>query len=136
MIRALRLASWSGVDVLILLPNKNDIFFMKWVNRAFYKILLKAGVRVFEYLPSILHSKVVLIDDWVILGSSNRNHRSLIHDLEVDLVLTHASSLLSIISQFRKDLRHSEEITLKKWSARYWIHNRYEKILLSLRNWL
>lgn len=136
MIRALRLAAWSGVDVQILLPRKNDIFFMKWVNRAFYRVLLKAGVQIFEYQPSTLHAKVIIIDHLAFLGSSNRNQRSLIHDLEVDLILTHPSSLSSLKKQFILDLSHSHRVFPEKSNRWYWLQNWKGKVILFFRHWL
>jgi cardiolipin synthase len=135
-LRALRLSAWSGVDVRILLPKRNDIFLMQLANRASYRILLKAGVRIFEYLPSTLHAKILLVDQWVTLGSSNRNHRSLIHDLEVDVVLTRSKSLQSIEDQYLKDLSQSEEIHFSRWINRAGVHLWLEKLVLSFKNWL
>ena len=55
---------------------------MPWAASVFYYNLLKAGIRIFEYLPGVLHAKSLIIDDWMLLGSSNLNQRSLRHDLE------------------------------------------------------
>lgn len=135
-IRALRVAAWSGVDVKILLPFNNDIFFMSWANRASYSLLLKAGVRIFEYLPSTLHAKTILIDEWATAGSSNRNHRSLIHDLEVDIVLTHLNSYTSVENQFVLDLTNSREITLAYWLRRPIAKRVLERLILFFRYWV
>src|SRR3989344_4699959 len=78
--RALRVAAWMGVDVRILVPAKNDMWFMKIVGEAFYGGLIAAGVRIFEYRPAILHAKTTMLDDWVTVGSANFNHRSFLHD--------------------------------------------------------
>jgi cardiolipin synthase len=135
-LKALRLAAWSGVDVRILLPQKNDIFMMKLANRVFYSYLLRSGVKVFEYCPTTLHAKVLAIDDWIVLGSSNRNHRSLIRDLEIDIVLTHEESYRSVEKQFRIDLAQSEEIFLSQWSGRAWFYRGIEKLVAFFKNWL
>lgn len=105
-------AAGRGVDVRLLLPRQSDVFFMHWVSSEFYERLLRGGVRIFEYLPRVLHAKTLIIDNWVSTGSSNMNHRSLLHDLEVDVVLTHRKSRLSIEEQFTDDIQHSQEITL------------------------
>ena len=134
--RALRTAVKSGRDVRILLPNKNDVLFMKFANQAFYHLLLKNGIRIFEYLPRTLHAKILQIDDWVALGSSNRNNRSLLHDLEVDVVLTYPSSIATLESQFLQDLTESKEIHFHHWINRAWIHTWIEKIILIFKKWL
>lgn len=135
-IRALRYAAWSGVDIKILLPKKNDIFFMNWANQASYSLLLKFGIRIFEYLPSTLHAKVVLIDDWITVGSSNRNHRSLIHDLEVDIVLRHEKSINSIENKFLEDISQSEEITIPAWTRQSKLKLFFERLILFFRYWV
>jgi cardiolipin synthase len=134
--RALRFAVWSGADVRILLPKKNDILFMSWANRSYYSSLLKKGVRIYEYLPSILHAKVVIIDEWATVGSTNRNHRSLIHDLEADIVLTHPASKGSLVNQYLKDLEKSQEITLASWERRSKFRLFLERMTLYFRYWV
>src|SRR5690606_13778908 len=53
--RALRFVAWSGTEVRLLLPARSDIRALRWVTRSFYPVLLAGGVRIFEYLPSVLH---------------------------------------------------------------------------------
>ena len=136
LIRALKSAARAGRDVRILLPHRSDIQLMSWANRAFYPVLLSSGVRIFEYLPTILHAKVVMIDQWMTLGSSNRNHRSLLHDLEVDVIITQKQSQDSLLNQFEKDLSVSEEMTLEKWKQRPLISRVLDRFILYLKYWL
>ncbi len=136
LIRALRKAASRSVDVRILLPRKNDIWFMRWINQAFYSHLLSAGVRIFEYLPTTLHAKVMIIDDWITVGSSNRNYRSWFHDLEVDLVITHSRSKSELCSQFVRDLELSQEIELSHWKRRSWFCSLLERVVLFIKYWV
>jgi cardiolipin synthase len=115
LLRRLQEAARAGVDVRILLPRKSDVAIMPWASTAFYFNLLKAGVRIFEYLPGILHAKVLLLDDWALIGSSNLNHRSLLHDLEVDMLLSNLASIQTLEQQFLRDLENSREISLERW---------------------
>lgn len=135
MLRALRFTAWSGADVRLLLPAKNDIFGMKWISGAYYSVLLRAGVRIFEYLPSMMHAKIALIDDWATVGSSNLNHRSLIHDLEVDVVLTHKRSILAVQEGFVSDFALSREIRVAQWRRRSWFRKILERIALTWKYW-
>lgn len=112
LLRKLQDAALRGVDVRILLPRESDVSFMPWASEAFYERLLKDGVRIFEYLPTILHSKTLILDDWMLIGSSNLNHRSLLHDLEIDVNLRLPESMEALVRQFLEDLRHSKEVTL------------------------
>jgi len=111
MIRIFKKKSREGVDVRLLLPHHNDVFFMAWVAQSFYKSLLEGGVKIFEYLPSVLHAKTLICDHWAMVGSSNMNHRSLFHDLEVDIVVTHPENRSKMEEQFLNDCLNSLAIT-------------------------
>lgn len=120
LLRRLIEAAHVGINVIILLPQESDIAFMPWASKAFYEKLLKSGVRIFEYIPSILHAKTLIIDDWMTIGSSNLNHRSLLHDLEVDVDISLPESKRLLEQQFLLDLEHAKEIHLADWQKRPW----------------
>jgi len=121
LVRALKLAVANGADVRLIIPRKSDLRVMLWVAKVFYGGLIRGGVRVFEYLPSVLHAKVAIVDDWAILGSSNLNHRSLFHDLEIDVLVLSAEGRTSLERQFVRDVMTSEEITLSTADYPGWI---------------
>jgi len=125
-----------GVDVRILLPRKSDLAFMPWTSKAFYERLLKTGVRIFEYLPTILHAKTLILDDWMTIGSSNLNHRSLLHDLEVDINIRSAHSKKTLEQQFLADLQQSKEITLATWQKPPFYQRFFGGVLLYLKYWI
>ena len=110
LVRRLTDAAKRGVDVRILVPRKSDVFFMPWVTTAHYAPLLVEKVRIFEYLPRFLHAKSIIVDDWVTVGTTNLNQRSLLYDFEVDIVIKNETSLRLIDEQFLKDLAQSEEV--------------------------
>ena len=115
LLKKLNDAAHSGIDVRILLPRKADVAMMPWASSTFYYSLLKAGVRIFEYLPSMLHAKSLIIDDWMVIGSSNLNHRSLIHDLEADIHINSKKAKKILERQFLEDLKNSREVSLDSW---------------------
>jgi cardiolipin synthase A/B len=126
LLKRLQEAARAGLDVRVLLPRKSDIAIMPWASTAFYFNLLKAGVRIFEYLPGILHAKTLLLDDWALIGSSNLNHRSLLHDLEVDILLSSPQSIQTLQEQFLTDLQNAREISLNGWHV---MRPRYQRWL-------
>lgn len=134
LLRVLRVAAESGVDVRIVVPAFSDVVFIPWVASAFHLGLLKAGVRVFEYTKTVLHAKTMLIDDWGLVGSSNLNHRSLLHDLEVDAVIAEPSACETLQDQFEIDCRDSIEVTLENWRKRPWIERIIGRLLLAIRH--
>ncbi|MBA2654613.1 MAG: cardiolipin synthase B [Gammaproteobacteria bacterium] len=126
-------AAERGVDVRILLPERSDVFILPWTSATFYYHLVKAGVRIFEYLPSMLHAKTLIIDDWVSVGSSNLNHRSLLHDLEVDVNLRLPNSKKMIQDQFILDLEQSKEVDLNSWQRRPFYQRIIGRLLLYVK---
>jgi cardiolipin synthase len=112
--RALIGAAKRGVDVRLLVPQKSDVFFMPWIAINHYHTLIKNGVRIFEYTPRFLHAKSAIVDDWTIVGTSNLNWRSLLHDFEVDVCLTLPASVQALEKQFVVDLKNSEEIKVAR----------------------
>lgn len=134
--RALRVAAWSGVDVRILVPAKNDVWFMKIVGRAYYGALQASGARIFEYEPSILHAKTTIIDDWVTVGSANYNHRSFLHDLEVEVRLVSPEATLTLERQFLADQHESREVLPWRWRRRMFWMRITERLMLRFRYWI
>ncbi|MCR9203719.1 MAG: phosphatidylserine/phosphatidylglycerophosphate/cardiolipin synthase family protein [Halobacteriovoraceae bacterium] len=136
IIRALQKAGERGVSVSIIIPRKSDMKLFPLINSLASRQLAGEKIKVYEYIPRILHSKVMMIDDWCIVGSSNLNSRSLKHDLEVDVVLRQENNKASLIKQFLFDLADSTELNqkdiLKKYGQRY-----FSSFFLNLiRYWL
>lgn len=136
LLKKLSDAAETGVDVRILLPRKSDIFIMPWASTTFYRDLLKAGVRIYEYLPSILHAKALILDDWYVVGSSNLNHRSLLHDLEVDVNLREEESKRFLERNFLQNLENSSEINLDNWTTRPRYQRFFGRLFLYAKYWI
>jgi len=136
LLKHLKDAAERGVDVRVLLPRKSDIFIMPWASNYFYQNLLKAGVRIFEYLPSMLHAKTLIFDDSAMVGSSNLNHRSLMHDLEVDVNLRLPESKKALEQQFLEDLKQAREIKRENPSVRPWYQRLLGRMALYLKYWI
>ena len=109
-LKKIKEAAHRGVDVRILFTKKSDIMMMPWASSTFYYSLLKAGVRIYEYLPSVLHSKSLILDDWMYATVSNLNHCSLLHDLEVlDVNVSLPESKKMLKNLFFEDLTFSKK---------------------------
>ncbi|MGZ3742518.1 MAG: phospholipase D-like domain-containing protein, partial [Pseudobdellovibrionaceae bacterium] len=133
--RALTKAAQRGIDVRVLIPGPSDIPFVKWAAHQIPYKLYQAGVKIFEYQPRVFHAKYMIIDDWCSLGSFNLNHRSLLHDLEVEAVLTDEESLHNIITQFQKDLKKCKPLELARYEKVSFLKNWITKTLFKLRYW-
>ena len=78
MIAALKWCAQSGVDVRIFVPGIPDKKVVFFTTRSYYRELLSAGVKIYEYTPGFMHSKIVVSDDdFCIIGSTNMDFRSL-----------------------------------------------------------
>ena len=78
LIGAIVAAARRGVEVRIIFPHRNDSQIVGAISRAYYPVLAKAGVRIFEYRGGMLHAKTLVADDALaLIGSSNMDRRSL-----------------------------------------------------------
>ncbi len=119
--RTLRKAAKNGVEVRLLLAGHNtDHPPVRFAGQRYYTSLLKAGVRIFEYQPRFLHLKMVLVDDWVSVGSCNFDHWNLRFNLDANLEALDPVFSASVAASFQADFAVSEEITLADWRARPW----------------
>ncbi|HEU4473611.1 MAG TPA: phospholipase D-like domain-containing protein [Gemmatimonadales bacterium] len=110
----------AGVDVRILVPgNHTDALPVQFAGRGFYEELLEAGVRIFEYQASMMHSKTVVVDDaWSLVGSANMDERSMEINEENLLGIAAETLAKSIAEGIERDLARSKEINLEEWRRR------------------
>ena len=108
-------AAKSGLDVRIITPHIPDKWYVHAVTRAHYEMLTEAGVRVYEYTPGFIHSKVYLIDDrYAVTGTVNLDFRSLYLHFENAVFMFEPTCLASIADDFRCTFPICEEITWRK----------------------
>ncbi len=100
-------AAQRGVDVHLLLPEQIDVPIIKYVSRAFYRDLLNRGIKIWEYQPAVLHAKTIVIDDYALVGSQNINHRSFLHDLEIEIATAQPRIVNELLTQWSIDLKNS-----------------------------
>lgn len=136
LIRALCSAARRGVDVRILVSKNSDIFFMPWLIATYYYTLLKSKVKVYEYLPTIYHAKVQVLDNVFIVGSSNLNHRTLLHDLEVDLRITFPENEALLEQELKNDFNSSQLVTFESLKKISFFYRILARILLLFKYWL
>jgi cardiolipin synthase len=136
LLRALIQARKNGADVRLLLPAISDMKVVRWVSSLTYQEMLKAGLRIFEYQPAVLHAKTMLIDDWAMIGSSNLNHRSALHDIEVNLASTLASTVHELARQYEVDLAASHEITLGGPHPVSFVFRLLSRLFVFFRYWM
>jgi len=118
--RMLGEAAGRGVDVRILTAGKhNDVRSTWYAGRAKYERLLGAGVRIYEYLPTMIHAKTLVVDGvWGSVGTMNFDNRSLAFNDETNLVCLDEAFGARLNEIFLQDLEYSREITLDEFRHR------------------
>lgn len=128
IMRALKRAVRRGVRVRLLFSRKSDVPMAGWAARGLYGRLLRAGIEVWEYLPTMLHAKLAIVDDSIIAGSANLDIRSGRINYELVAVVYDQAIATQARSDFEEDLKQSERVTLEQWRARPWIQKGKELI--------
>jgi cardiolipin synthase len=127
-----------GVDVRILLPGENnDQPLTKSAGRTAYGKMLEGGVKIFEYQPTMIHEKSMVIDGlFSMFGSSNLDARSSEINEELDVVVYDQKFGGEMEAVFEKDLRQSREYTLQEFKKRSLWERTTEWLMLPFRSQL
>jgi cardiolipin synthase len=118
--RLLAAAARRGVDVRILtVSEKTDVKTAWYAGRYRYEELLAAGIRIYEFQPTMIHSKTIIADGlWGTIGSMNFDNRSMAFNNESNLVFLDATLGAEMNATFMADLAHSREIKLDEFKQR------------------
>jgi cardiolipin synthase len=112
-------AALRGVDVCLLLPEKTDWRLVGWAARSYYRPLVEAGVRVFEYQRGFVHAKTLVVDSWLAtVGSANMDMRSFQLNFELTAFVLDPVFCDELADQFRRDLEGAREVTLHEVTRR------------------
>ncbi len=116
---ALVSAAKRGVDVRLLLPARSDVMLIGPAGRSYYPWLVEAGVRIFEYQPSMLHAKTMMVDGrWGMVGSANVDVRSFRLNFELGAIMFDRAFAARLESRFLADLEQSREVSRAEVDAR------------------
>lgn len=136
-LEALEKAARRGVDVRLLLPGVTDSWLTISSSRARYEELLEAGVRIFERRDVLQHAKTAVIDGmWSIVGSTNLDNRSFMHDNEADVIMWGRDFGAKMQVLFLYDQGDNQEITLSRWRKRPFYQRIMESLATLFNYWL
>ncbi|MGC4955333.1 phospholipase D-like domain-containing protein [Actinomadura citrea] len=109
-----------GVEVEMLLPGPHaDKRVSRLASQRHYEDLLKCGVRIHQFQPSMLHTKILTMDGMVsLIGSTNFNRRSMDHDEEVMLAVIDQDLTATLDAHFDEDLARSRRVDHARWARR------------------
>jgi cardiolipin synthase A/B len=117
---ALVAAARRGVDVRVVVPGQyTDIKAVRYSGRGNYRKLLEAGVRLYEFQPTMLHAKVMMVDDiWCSIGSINFTSRSMRSNAEANVAIYDTQFAEQLRTNIETDMARCEPITLEQWKHR------------------
>lgn len=116
-------AAARGCDVRLLLPGPTDVPVVRHAGHARFRRLLSSGVRIWEYQPSVLHAKTLVVDGALsFVGSANLDVRSWRINGECGLLAWDETLAASLEEAFRVDLESSVEISAESWGRRGVLH--------------
>jgi len=113
-------AGGRGVDVEVMVPGANaDQRFVQLAAEAQFARLLDAGVRIWSYQPTMIHAKIVLVDDMVAcVGSANFDRRSMKLNHEVEVMVLDADVVAELDRHYDEDVASSVQILESRWAHR------------------
>lgn len=133
----LRRAARQGLDVRLLVAGPlTDHRWIYYASKRFYRRLLKAGVRIYEYQPRMLHAKVALFDNRVSLGSCNLDHWNLRWNLEANIEVSEPGFTREVEELFLTDFGDSVEVDAVEWEKRPWYRKVRETVWALICQWI
>jgi cardiolipin synthase len=127
-----------GVEVDLLVPGPHaDKRVSQLTSEGAYDRLVRCGVRVWNFQPSMMHAKVMTVDGQAaVVGSSNFNRRSLDHDEEVVLIALDRELAAQLDADLDDDFERSEQIDLTRWRNRSVSQRVMERAVSPIRRWM
>ncbi len=123
LLAALTTAAKRGVDVTMVLPEKVDSLLVRYASRAYYPMLLNAGVKIALFEGRLLHAKTMTVDgEYTLFGTVNMDMRSFFLNLEISLAIYDPAMTKEVLALQQHYLADSRFVTLSAWQqrAKWW----------------
>ena len=119
LLDALRLAGRLGVDVRLLGQHYPDHWLAQFAAQYYWRQVLPAGVKVYQYTKGMMHSKVVMVDGlWASVGSANLDNRSLHLNFEVNALIYSPAAVAELEAAFEHDLETAIRLDRQVYARR------------------
>jgi cardiolipin synthase A/B len=116
-----------GGTVQLILAGKSDVVLSQLAGQSLYRRLLRAGVKIYEYEPQILHAKLMIVDDAVYAGSANLDPRSLSINYELMIRFDNRAMTDQARALFEATLRHCRPVQSEAWAKSRTIWRRFKQ---------
>ena len=119
LLKAIQSAALAGVDVRLIIPRRPDSNMLRHATGSYIKECLQAGVKIYFYEPTMMHAKMVIVDDeFVTTGSTNFDFRSFEHNFEFNALVYSKEFNREMKAIFEDDLTRSTRVSMGKWKQR------------------
>ena len=130
ILMALRNAALAGVDVRLMVPRRGDSLVADLASRSYYKEVMMAGVKIYQYESGYLHAKMLLSDDnFVTVGSTNMDFRSFEQNFEINAFIYDSEVVKTMKRIFMVDQQQSTRIVPAEWKRRPLWHRFWESLV-------
>ena len=130
LLKALQSAALAGVDVRLMIPRKPDLPMTKLATGSYIKECMLSGIKVYLYEPTLMHAKVVIVDDeFVTTGSTNFDFRSFEHNFEFNALIYSKEFNQKMKAIFEADMEQCTRLSMGKWKQRPLIQKALESMV-------
>jgi len=130
LLKALQSAALAGIDVRLMIPRKPDSLMLRLATGSYIKECLQAGIKIYFYEPTVMHAKVVIIDDeFVTAGSTNFDFRSFEHNFECNALIYSKPFNQQMKEIFNQDLNRCTRLSMGKWKQRPLLEKAMESVV-------
>lgn len=119
ILNAIQMASMSGVDVRMVMPDKSDNMKVQYASNSYVQQILVSNVKVYRYQAGFIHSKLIVIDDELtIAGSSNMDIRSFELNFETNVFIYNKETARIAKGFILRDMDNSHLVDPQEWKNR------------------
>ena len=130
LLKALQSAALSGVDVRLMIPRRPDSLMLRLATGSYIKECLLAGMKIYFYEPTVMHAKVVIVDDeFVTTGSTNFDSRSFEHNFEFNTLIYSKQFNKMMCDTFEADMNQCTRVSMSKWKKRPLMQKALESVI-------
>ena len=130
LLKALQSAALAGVDVRLMIPRKPDLPMTRLATASYIKECMLSGIKVYLYEPTLMHAKVVIVDDeFVTTGSTNFDFRSFEHNFEFNALIYSKEFNKKMKAIFEADMEQCTRLSMGKWKQRPLIQKALESVV-------
>lgn len=130
LLKALQSTALSGVDVRLMIPRRPDSVMLRLATGSYLKECMMAGIKVYFYEPTMMHAKVIIVDDeFVTTGSTNFDFRSFEHNFEFNALVYSKDFNRQMKDIFEADMASCTHVSLGKWKQRPLLQKALESVV-------